>query len=284
MISLISPRVHIVVIGSDGKIYESQKYSDYLSLPNNNIQSVAYGDSFLDILTQEAYLTESLGLRQILTNNPYADATRLIGNLAEALVVKYCNTNSEINRTLARYARFGEREHKNLDNYIAVGTASKITQQSYLQHYQPNDTQRDIIWVDKSDNAKQLACVGGTGSSFKPAGLQIKASNDGLKYVLPNITDYFYPILYFDIGDDWHVVQSTLVAQSINATLIHPDEIASEIKATLKGYFNLIISIINGSLTIERLIEMAKYNGDSTLLAGIFASDTSVDRTIILPS
>lgn len=282
--SLISPRVHIVVIGNDGNIYESQKYSDYLSLPNHNIQSVAYGDSLLDILTQEAYLTESLGLRQILTNNPYADATRLIGNLAEALVVKYCNTNSEINRTLARYARFGEREHKNLDNYVAVGTASKITQQSYLQHYQPNDTQRDVIWIDKSDNARQLACVGGTGSSLKTAGLQIKASNDGLKYVLPNITDYFYPILYFDIGDDWHLVKSTLVAQGINATLIHPDEIASEIKATLKGYFNLIISIINGSLTIERLIEMAKYNGDSTLLAGIAASDTSADRTIILPS
>jgi hypothetical protein len=283
LISQISPRVHIVVIGNDGNIYESQKYSEYLAMPSHNIQSVAYGNSLLDILTQEAYLTENLGLRQILTNNPYADATRLIGNLAEALVVKYCNKNLEINRTLARYARFGEREHKNLDNYIALGTASKLTQQNYLQHYQPNDTQRDVIWVDKFDNARQLACIGGTGSSSKPAGLQIKASNDGLKYVLPKISDYFYPILYFDIGDDWHIVKSSLVANGINATLIHPDEIASEIKQTLKGYFNLVVSIINGTLTIQRLIEMANYNGDSTLLAGIAASDISEARKIILP-
>lgn len=280
--SLISPGLHIVFMGGDGKIYESQKYSDFLSAPSDNILSAAYGSSLLNILTQETYLTEDLVLRKILTNNPYADATRLIGNLAEALVVKYCNDYPEINRALARYARFGEREHRNLDNYLAIGTGSKLTQQKHLQHYQPNDTQRDVIWIDKTDNAKQLACVRGTGSSFKPAGLQIKASNDGISYVLPDISNYFYPILYFDINDDWHIVRAALADQGINATLIHPDEIAGEIKATLKGYFNLIVSIINGSLSIKRLISMASYNGDSTLLAGIAASSISADRTIIL--
>ena len=197
--------------------------------------------------------------------------------------MKYCNINPEINRILARYARFGEREHKNLDNYIALGTASKLTQQSYLQHYQPNDTQRDVIWVDKFDTSRQLPCVGGSRSSFKPAGLQIKASNDGLNYVLPHISDYFYPILYFDINDDWHIVKSELINNGIHATLIHPDEISSEIKKTLKEYFSLVTSIINGSLSIKQLIEMANYNGDSTLLAGIAASSISADRTIILP-
>lgn len=116
-------------------------------------------NSLLDILTQEALITKDLELNYIITNNPNADVARIVGSLAEVLVVNYCKTKPVINRVLARYARFGERDNKTLDNYVAIGTGSKITQKEYPQHYQPHDTQRDVIWVDKMiapDNFRAL--------------------------------------------------------------------------------------------------------------------------------
>ena len=284
LMSQISPHIYIVVMGPDSKIYECQQYANYLSSPNSNIQSAAYGNGLINLLLQEGFLTEKLIFKQIHTQNPYADAVRLTGNIAEALVVEYCNKYPEINRTLACYARCGEREHKNLDNYFAIGTASKVTHYKYLQHYNPHDTQHDIIWVDKTDVTRQLACVGGTGSSVKPAGIQIKVSTDGLSNVLPDICHYDCPILYFDLKDDWYRVKSALREKGISATLINSDEISLEIKKTLKAYFDLILQLRNGSLTIEHLIEIAKYYQFSPLLSGIAASSSNADRTIILSS
>ena len=280
--SLISKNIHIVVYGPDGRVTESQRLADHLNDPSLNILSAAYGNTFLDLLIRESYLTPNLQIRQILTGNNQADATRIIGNLAEALVVKYCNTYPEVNRALARYARLGERETKSLDNYVAIGTGSKVTEANYLQHYQPQDTQRDLIWIDRLDNSKQLACVGGSGSSFKPAGLQIKASTNGVRYIIPEIESYFYPILYFDLSDDWWAVKNRLIQLNSKATLIHPDEIMKEMKVQLIAYFKMVIAIFKNQMTILQLANSAAYSGDSILLAGLTASDITADRTVIL--
>jgi hypothetical protein len=283
--SLISNSTQIVVFDSDGNIKLSQKYSDFLDNPKSEIQVAMYGNSLIDLLIQESYISsQNLELIQVLTGNSQADATRLIGNLAEALVVEYCNKYPEVNRTLARYARFGAKKTISLDNYIAIGTGSKVTESRYLSHYQPNDTQRDIIWVDKNDSSKQLACIGGSRNSVKPAGLQVKASHDGKKYVLGSIFDYYYPILYFDLGDDWGIVKNEAERVNPDATLIHPDEIMREIKEHLKGYFNIVVDIIEGELSIQDVIEQSMYNGDAPLLAGIAASNIITDKSIIIYS
>jgi hypothetical protein len=280
--SLISPLVQIVVMDANGQIRTSQRYSDYLNTPSPSINAAAYGRTLLDLLTQEAYIDANLQLKQIFTDNNQADATRLIGNLAEALVVEYCRKHPEVNRTLATYARFGERATKSLDNFLAIGTGSKATEMNYRQHYQPRDTQRDIVWIDKTDNSKLLACVGGTASSSTTAGLQVKASQDGINYVLPSISDYYYPILYFDLSDDWGIVEQAAKAKNPNATLIHPDEIMREIKEHLKGYYKLVLALIQKKMTIKDIIDKSMYEGDSPLIAGIAASDVNIDKTIII--
>jgi hypothetical protein len=281
--SFISNLIQIVVLGSDGQIKVSQKYSEFLNNPITEIQIAAYGHSLIDLLIQESYISENLGLIQFLTGNSHADATRLIGNLAEALVVEYCNKYPDVNRALARYARLGVKRTTFLDNYIAIGTGSKITQSRYPSHYQPQDTQRDIIWVDKNDISKQLACMGGSRNSVKPAGLQVKASHNG-KYVLSSISDYYYPILYFDLKDDWESVKNAAIKANPNATLIHPDEIMREIKEHLKGYFTVVIDIIEGRISIQDVIQQSMYSGDAPLLAGIAASNIVPDKSIIIYS
>jgi hypothetical protein len=284
MMSRIPDNIEIAVMGRDGTVRIVQTYSDYLRNPNITMQCAIYGKSLVDILIEESYISSDLELKQILTNDPYADATRLIGNIAEALVVKYCNEFPDVNRTLARYARFGQRETKTLDNYMAIGTGLNKIKNMFPQHYQPNDTQRDIIWIDKKDNSKQLACIGSTSNSTKTAGLQVKASHDGVRYVLPNITDYFYPILYFDLNDDWGLLKKALIERRINARLIHPDEIMREIKEHLKGYFKIVIALINNEITVQELIRKSQYEGDSVLLSGIETSDINCSKSIIIPA
>ena len=105
----------------------------------------AHGSTLLDVLIEESYISEDLVLKHILTGDPHADATRLIGSIAESLVVNLCNSDPEINRRLGMYARFGQRPHKSLDAYVAVATGSMRAKNYYPLHYNPCDTQRGRI-------------------------------------------------------------------------------------------------------------------------------------------
>ncbi len=283
----IPPYVKISVHDSQGDVRYAQNYSDYLSNPNADIQIGIYGPSLIQILIQESYINEKLQLNHILTNDPHGDASRLIGSIAESLVVDWCNRYPDVNRTLGTYARSGQRETKTLDRYIAVATDSLRTKALYRQYYNPKDTQRDILWVDKDDTDNQLLAItpGQSRSSAKPAGLQVKASHDGMKYVFPNIEDYHYPILYFDLNGDWGVVRKAIMETHKTSILIHPDEIQREIKSTLKGYFDIVVKVINRELSIERVIQDAKYYGDSVLSTGLDTAyvNDSISQ-IILPS
>ncbi|SAK98577.1 hypothetical protein AWB76_07552 [Caballeronia temeraria] len=280
----IPPHVKVIVEDLNGEVRHSQLLSEYLQKPSLQLQLATYGHTLLDILIEESYVSPDLVLRQVLTNNPHADATRLIGSIAESLVVKMCNEYPEINRILGMHARFGTRLSKKLDEYVAVATGSMRTKQNFFQYYNPSDTQRDIIWVDKNDTEDQLLCIKESSSaSGKPAGLQVKASHDGINYVLPAVQNYHYPILYFDLNDDWIYVRNAAMDRYPACIFIHPDEVFYQIKHILKGYFAIIIAIIRGETSLQRVAEEAKYNGDSALTAGLDAAEPVLDSVIILP-
>lgn len=65
--------------------------------------------------------------------------------------------------------------------------------------------------------------------------------------------------------------------------LIHPDEIQHEIKHILRGYFDIVVALIRGETTIQRIAEEARYSGNSALSAGLDAAEPTVDSKIILP-
>ena len=154
----------------------------------------------------------------------------------------------------------------------------------FNQHYNPSDTQRDIIWVEKNNTENQLLCVQESNTvSGKPAGLQVKASHDGVRYVLRTVESYHYPILYFDLSDDWGVVNKAVMAEQPNCVLIHPDEIQHEIKHIIRGYFDVVVALINGETTIQRIAEEASYRGDSAFAAGLDAAEPDLTSKIILP-
>lgn len=285
LIKFIPPNIKVIIEGDSGEVRHSQSLYDYFRSPSIDLQVSTYGGTLLDILIGESYISENLVLKHIFTGDAHADATRLIGSIAESLVVNLCNCYPEVNRTLGMYARFGQRPHKKLDDYVAVATGSMRAKNYFHQHYNPCDTQRDIIWVDRDNNQNQLLCINyNNGVGAKPAGLQVKASHNGVKYVVPSIKDYHYPVLYFDLQGDWGAVQKSVFEQHPTATLVHPDEIQHEIKHILKGYFDIIASLLRGEITIQRVIQESRWKGDSILPAGIEAAEDSIESKLILPS
>lgn len=280
----IPPNIKVIVEDDNGKTKHSQCLSEFIDKPDIKIQIATYGNTLLDVLQEESYITENLKLKQIFTGNAHADATRLIGSIAESLVVNLCNTYPEVNRTLGMYARFGKILHKKLDDYIAVATGSMRAKNYFWQHYNPSDTQRDIIWVERDNTENQLLCISSNNSvSAKPAGLQVKASHDGLNYVLPTIQNYHYPVLYFDLNGDWGTVQKAVFLSHPNAVLINPCDIQHEIKYILKGYFDIIVALLRNEISIQQVINQSKHMGDSVLSSGIDAAEVTTDSKLILP-
>lgn len=285
MTIFIPPNIKVIVEGERGEVRHSQGLSDYLRKPSINLQMSTYGSTLLDVLIEESYISEDLVLKHIFTGDAHADATRLIGSIAESLVVNLCNSYPEVNRTLGMYARFGQRPHKKLDDYVAVATGSMRAKNYFPQHYNPCDTQRDIIWVERGNTDNQLLCIDPTnGVGAKPAGLQVKASHNGVRYVVSSIKDYHYPVLYFDLQGDWGEVQKSVFEQHPTATLVHPDEIQHEIKHILEGYFDIVVALLRGETTIERIIQESRWKGDSILPTGINAAETTSESKLILPS
>lgn len=282
---LIPQNIKVIVEGVDGEVRYSQGLSDYLLKPSIDLQISTYGNTLLDVLIEESYISENFTFKQILTRDAHADATRLIGSIAESLVVNLCNSHPEVNRILGKYARFGRLPHKKLDDYVAVATGSMRAKSYFPQHYNPCDTQRDIIWVERDNTDNQLLCISSSnGVGAKPAGLQVKASHNGLRYVVGNIEDYHYPVLYFDLNDDWGEVQKSVFERHKDATLINPSEIQHEIKHILKGYFDIVVALLRGETTIMRIIQESRWKGDSIILTGIEAAVAKNESTLILPS
>lgn len=298
----IPNNIKVIVQDAQKNILYEQGLESYLKKPDVNIAMASHGASLLDVLTNEHYLTTandgSPGLKFIYTNDPHADATKLMGSIAEALIVQECNNSQEVNRELAKHARGGSRISDKPDNYIAIATGSQITKLNYRHFYNPSDTQRDIIWVDKKNTEYQLSSItpGAPTTSTKPAGLQVKTSHN-YKYVTGSIKFYHYPVVYFDLKNDWHYALSEI--QNINketggivATLVPHDDVLIYLKNKLINYYNIIVAIFNNQCTLADVIKHSKFNGDN-ILAGVgdtAAPDSGskilceVDRTATAPA
>ncbi|UWM66570.1 hypothetical protein [Enterobacter sp. CP102] len=274
----IPSNVKVIVQDKQKNTLYEQGLGDYLIKPNVNIAMASHGASLLDVLTNEQYLTTandgSPGLKFIFTGDAHADATRLMGSIAEALIVQECNNSQEVNRELAKHARGGSRISDKADDYIAIATGSQITKLNYNHFYNPSDTQRDIIWIDKNNTEYQLSSIspGIPSSSAKPAGLQVKTSHN-YKYVTGSIKQYHYPVIYFDLKNDWHLAFHEIQMMnknnnSVTATLVPPDEVLIYLKSRLINYFNIIVALFNNECTLTDIIERSKIDGDS-ILAGV---------------
>jgi hypothetical protein len=244
--NIVSSQESLIILPSSKSI---SGRDDYSNLDTSNYYG--RGRDLLKLLQDIGAVVFDANNRLVLstffTNNQKTGAlSRILGYVAEGIVVRECNDNLTKNKTWANYARklkedsnpviqwlktiFYEPFLENPDNYIAIGTGFATTKTEYSHIYNPI-SDRDICWVNKYDDAKQLLTVKGIQLSKQLlAGLQLKVSlgTDG-NYV----TNYFkkkpffllYPVVYFDLGNDFYKVRNNLM--SLGSSQVKPKTLFS---------------------------------------------------------
>lgn len=285
--------VDIVVSDGDGKIIHSQPFDEFAyGTKDIRIQQIMYGRQLFNILVDDLDViryndNKRLILNVIRQSDINRTAMKLLGRIAEAIIVRNCNEYADINQSYFSIARKKKATKKTAGYFWALGTGLNYTKNNYNKHYSPFDTQRDIIWVNNSGEVAVMRnCDNYSTNSAKVAGLQIKASRDGINYVLPDIISgrYEVPIIYFDIDNDYHKILYKVYKQNnvdVEYDIIHPKEIDPRGYDEFLNYVDLVYAMINGKLSPNDLVVGAELNGDffmknalmSTVLSNINKSN-----------
>lgn len=211
--------------------------SPLLLLPSVGFDLLGLLQNDLDVIRIDE-ATKELRVSQLIVDGPQATVARILGRVAEALIVGRCNADPELNRRWAMYARRGRRAVSSVDRYRAVGTglASTETSQGFGHYYSPGDTQRDVIWVAPSDNLLQM--VGGTAMASLPAGLQLKAGRTLAPTIAQDIRKNVYqvPIVFFDLADDFPALAAGFVSEVQKNQLLRGRDVDPEAHELLRHY------------------------------------------------
>jgi hypothetical protein len=235
---------------------------------NQDLVVATSGADLLELLTFElglVHVDEQGLLRHSIVQTPDTHVTvmRVLGRIAEALIVRECNQDAAANRLWATYARRGKRPNPGLDSYKAVGTGLHTTERKYPTKYRPSDTQRDIIWVHIKDLVSELIekrQVG--GNSGVPAGLQVKVSQDGFKYIYRSDVRrgrYEIPLVYFDLSNDYYKLTNAIYREErdivrVGVDILRGRDISPEIHDCLQSYYRLVYELVSGRLSLARLL------------------------------
>jgi hypothetical protein len=226
----------------------------------------AHGYNLLEILTQELGLVDvdEAGLlthRIVSTLDPHVATMRVLGKIAEALIVKECDENIFANRKWGMYARGGQRPSHGLDHFKAVGTGLNSTKRMYPTKYSAGNTQRDILWIHKQALITELKhmAYGGTNHCMS-AGLQVKVSTNGMHYVLPDLKvgRYETALVYFDLANDFDRVANAIRSRQpdvqVGSDLVHGRHVSPEVHERLQSYYPVVLALVQGNLRPDQII------------------------------
>lgn len=273
----------IGVQDGNGIMISQQPYLDWAKGDKNiEILKMVYGPQLLSILTDDLgyiRLNEEgvLGLNFFLQQDPHKNSIRMLGSIAEAIIVKRCNENVEINRKWATIARGGQRQVKSLDKYKAIGTALISTKEYYFTKYNPNDTQRDIVWIDEDNFNSELLQVRSNSISGVNAGLQVKVSTSGIGYILQDLINkrYEVPLVYFGISNDFDYIANELYKVRkdivIGRDFINVKAFDIDAYEELICYIPLVKGLLGGTLHPRDLV-LNNILSDNTISSSIIKS------------
>lgn len=218
---------------------------------------------------------------EIIQSNPQIGAMRLLGKVAEAVLVRNCTDDLELNRMWLSKARKIRTNHQHAEIFKAIGTGLHSTKHKYPQKYSPSDPQRDIIWVN--ENGECALMGGGRTTAGVVAGLQVKVSGNGINYIRKSLADQRYevPLVYFPINDDYHKI-----LESINRTrvIVEPGIDFIDVRDfdensfwEIQDYYPLLLKLFSGQISAERFVNEAI--NIPTLRNGVLATAMSVPKS-----
>lgn len=263
------PQLIIASLNQDGSIDTTnlQPLDQWIfGQRSSNLVAHAHGYDLMSILTKELGLIDVneegfLYAKIIITPDPNVSVMRLLGKIAEAMVIEECLNNIEANRRWGMYARKGRRPHRSLDNFRAIGTGLNSTQRLYPTKYNASDPQRDVIWVNKGNEKEELLQITNNTNCANSAGIQLKVSMDGFKYIYRRDIargKYEVPLVYFDLSNDYYRLTNAIYSEEVDveigADIIRGRDISISIHELLLSYYSVIYDLVTGKMTIDQII------------------------------
>lgn len=291
------------LVDGEGNLISSQPYNEFqYGRRSRDILIPIRGGRLIQILQDEIgnilYESNRFVLKQIFVSNANVTAMTLLGKIAEAVLVRRCQENEQLNRQLFQLSRHKNARITTARRFKAIGTGLKSTQRDFPKRYNPSDTQRDIIWID--DEGIPALMAGSSSMAGVEAGLQVKVSLYGINYMVDDLLSnrYEVPMVYFPINNDFERVIDRLVKKQ--GAYIFDIEIGDyrgirvgedlvDIRAydydafeEVKDYYPIVYDLINGDIDVVDLIDIARGNGtlENTML--LTALSNSNAETIIL--
>lgn len=264
-----TPQLVIASLNSDGSIDLSnvQPLNDWnCGVRNSRLVANAHGYDLMTILSKELGLIDVndegfLYAKIFVTSDPNVSVMRLLGKIAEAMVVKECNESAEANRKWGMYARKGKRPYKSLDSFRAIGTGLNSTQRLYPTKYSPSDPQRDVIWINKESEKEELLQITNNTNCGIAAGIQLKVSMNGFKYIFRSDVargKYEVPLVYFDLSNDYYLLTNAIYHEEhdvrIGVDIVRGRDISMPIHELLLSYYAVIYDLVIGKMTIDEII------------------------------
>ena len=248
----------VAVEDGDGKILFKQPYGEYVQ-GNRDIEitSRKSGRKLFDILVDELgyikYEENELVFKYVIESNINQSVMRLLGKIAEAIIVRDCREFEEVNKKWFSIARRKKAKRNTASRYIALGTGLLYTKIDYGAFYNPSDPQRDIIWINPE--TKMISIMPqDIITEATVAGLQIKVSTNGISYVYPAIINrrYEVPLVYFDLNRDFDEIAQRLYEERrdvvIGEDFINAKAVDFEEYEELVDYMGLVRELITGRI------------------------------------
>ena len=286
------------LVDGEGNLISSQNYDEFqYGTRSTDILVPLRGGKLIEILQDElgniSYQDNRLVLKQIFVSNVRVTAMTLLGKIAEAVLVRRCNENENLNRSLFKIARRKGTKKVTAEKFKAIGTGLKTTKENFPTRYNPSDPQRDIIWVDEKGTPALM--TGSTEMAGIEAGFQVKVSLYGSNYMIDDLVKnrYEVPMVYFPINNDFEKVIDSLVrkrgAYVLDYTTgeyrgIRVGEDLVDIRAydfeafeEVTDYYPILLGLIEGKIRIEDLIDIAEGNGvlENTILLTALSSSNA---------
>lgn len=274
----------IALVQPDGKIYLRKHPANALEmLPIINHFT---GDKLFDILVNETgyvkFEDNKFALKVITERSLNSVAMKMLGKIAEAVLVRRCKDDEEINLNWLSFAARKKIKYKTSERCIAIGTGLLSTKTEFPFRYNPTDTQRDVIWLDRE--SRQCVLMQGNNSvSGLEAGLQVKVSKNGVSYFLDSLVNIKYevPVVYFDICDDYHVVAKKLYEKLpygkivIGEDFIQARAVDEEAFKEVLFYVEMVEALIAGRLSPDALINHKDVNDNPAIKSAITSAALS---------
>lgn len=99
-------------------------------------------------------------------------------------------------------------------------------------------------------------------SAGVPAGLQIKVSQDGFRYIYRSDIRrgrYEIPLVYFDLANDYYKLTNAIYQEErdnvrIGVDILRGRDVSPEIHEWLQSYYDVVYNLVTGRLTLDALI------------------------------